>query len=373
MKNFFSLSFVVLLLAACSSNNPTTPAVNKVPTPQAAVENTATDNKIVIATSFYPLTHLAEQVGGGLVTVQQVATVGIDPHAFEPSPKIVQQMFESDLLIFNGQGVDAYAESIHEEAKDNGVRVLTATELVETLAYEEEGHDDHDDHEEDEHDDHEDKHEDEHDDHEKEGHDDHSDHEDEHHDEEGHDDHEGHDEHNHGEWDPHVWLDPLRAELIVQAIAKELAVIQPANADQFQANADAYAAELRLLNSDMQAGLSSCNLDAVIVSHDAYRYLSNRYNFATLEIAGLSPSVEPSPARLAELTEIAEREGIAHVFFETQVSPALSETLAQEIGADTLVLHSLEALSEDERQSGKTYIDLQRMNLENLRTALQCS
>jgi zinc transport system substrate-binding protein len=388
MKHFFSLTLVVALLAACSANNPTptSPAANQDPAPNAAVNDAEpSTEKIVVATSFYPLTHLAQQVGGDLVTIQQVAKVGVDPHAFEPSPKDVQQMFESDLLIFNGQGVDAYAADIHEELQDSGVRVLSATELVETIAYEEGGHDDHDDHGDDhgdeEHDDHDD-HEDEHDDHHDED-DDHDEHGDEHHDEDEHDDHgdeehdeheeDGHEGHNHGEWDPHVWLDPLRSELIVQAIAKELGAIRPEQAEQFQANADAYAAQLRSLDADMQAGLKNCNLDAVIVSHDAYRYLANRYNFATLEIAGLSPNIAPSPARLAELTKIAEAEGIAHVFFETQVSPALSETLAQEIGASTLVLHSLEALSEAERQAGKTYIDLQRMNLENLRTALQCS
>lgn len=123
----------------------------------------------------------------------------------------------------------------------------------------------------------------------------------------------------------------------------------------------------------MRTGLSNCALDAVIVSHDAFRYLAGRYDFHTLEIAGLAPSAEPSPARLAELSGIAKEEGIRHVFFETQVSPALSETLAEEIGAETLVLHSLETLTEQERSSGMTYIDLMRKNLDNLRTALECS
>ena len=123
----------------------------------------------------------------------------------------------------------------------------------------------------------------------------------------------------------------------------------------------------------MKAGLSSCAQDSIIVSHDAYRYLASRYGFHTLEIAGLSPSEKPSPARLAKLADIAEEKAITYVFFETQVSPALSETLAAEIGAETMVLHSIEARSKQEREANMTYVDIQRMNLKNLRTALQCS
>lgn len=322
MKKFLLLVFVAFL-SACTPVSPT----NKLP--QA-------EQKIVVATSFYPLTHFTMQVGGDFVDVRQIASQGSDPHSYEPTPRQIEQIFESDLLIYNGAGQDPYADRIHNDLAQEGTRILIATELVERMSYEEE----------------------------------HDDHEDEHH---GEHEEEGHDDHEHGEWDPHVWLDPLRAAQIVKAIAAELSEISPSHAEQFSANADAYVSALHSLDVDMRTGLSRCALDAVIVSHDAYRYLARRYGFHTLEIAGLSPSAEPSPARLAELVTVAAENGILHVFFETQVSPALSETLAAEIGAETLVLHSIEARTQSERSAGKTYIDLQRMNLENLRTALRCS
>ena len=234
--------------------------------------------------------------------------------------------------------------------------MLIATEVVERMSYEE-----HDDEHHDDHGEHHDEHEDEH-------HDDHNEH-----DEERHDDHDDKHDHEHGEWDPHVWLDPQRVQIIVDAIAAELSRIDPANEEQYTANAQAYVAELQTLDSDMRKGLSRCELDSVIVSHYAFRYLAHRYGFHTHEIAGLSPSAKPSPARLAKLTEIARDEGISHVFAETQVSPALSQTLAQEIGAETLVLHSLEALTKEERDANETYITLMRQNMDNLRTAMQCS
>lgn len=345
MNTFLSIGSALILLAGC--------------TPAAPSNSTGETQTVSVATSFYPQTHFAQQVGGDLVDVQQVVASGADPHTYEPTPKQIRKVYDADLLIFNGAGQDAWAERMHEELEEGNVRVLIATELVERMAYEEDEHDDHHD----DHDGHENEHEEEH-------HEEHGDHQEEH-----KDDHHEEDEHDHehGEWDPHVWLDPLRAQQIVQAIASELAEIDPANAEQYNKNADAYASELQELDNDMHKGLSNCTLDAVVVSHDAFRYLAHRYGFHTLEIAGLSPSAEPSPARLAELSKIAKEEGIAHVFFETHVSPALSETLAQEIGAQTLVLHSIEALTKEERSAGKTYIDLMRQNLANLQIALQCS
>lgn len=347
MKKFCILSCLSILIVGCASS-----------VPSSDTANSEEAQKILVATSFYPQTHFAEQVGGDLIEVRQIAAPGADPHSYEPTSKQIQQIFESDLFIFNGEGQDAYGDRIHDELNQKGNRVLKATEIVERLSYEKEEHVHHDEDEhEDEEDDHEEEHEDEEDDHGEE-----------------HDDHEGeHDDHGHGEWDPHVWLDPQRAVEIVQVIAKELAEIEPSLASQFQSNADAYIAELRTLDADMEGGLSNCALDAVVVSHDAYRYLAKRYGFYTFEIAGFSPSMEPSPARLAELSEIADKEGIKHVFFETHVSSALSDTLASEIGAGTLVLHSIAALTPEERSTEKTYIDLQLLNLKNLRTALQCS
>lgn len=351
MKKFLSLSITTCLFVGCA------------PTPSADTNVVLEDGQVTVTTSFYPLTHFTEQVGGTVVEVIQMSAPGADPHTYEPTPQQISQVYESDLFVFNGAGQDEWAERIHEELESNGVSVLIATEIVERMSYEEgyDGHESHDEHEEgDEH--HDEEHEE----------DEHEMHEDEHHDE--HDGHDGEEhDHEHGEWDPHVWLDPTKVEEIVLTIAAELAEISPAHAAQFYQNAAAYVVELQTLDQDIQSGLSTCALDAVIVSHDAYRYLAHRYGFHTLEIAGLSPSAEPSPARLAELADIAQQEGINHVFFEAQVSPALSETLAAEIGADTMVLHSIEALTNEERSAGKTYVDLMRQNLENLRIALECS
>ena len=62
-----------------------------------------------------------------------------------------------------------------------------------------------------------------------------------------------------------------------------------------------------------------------------------------------------------------------YIFFESLVSPKLSQTIATEVGAQTLVLNPIEGLSEEEMSQGKTYFSIMQDNLTNLRTALQCT
>jgi zinc transport system substrate-binding protein len=86
----------------------------------------------------------------------------------------------------------------------------------------------------------------------------------------------------------------------------------------------------------------------------------------------LSPDREPSLKELAEISEFAKKNNVKYIFFETLVSPKLAETVAREVGAQTLVLDPLEGLTSSEISEGKTYLTVMRENLHNLRTALEC-
>ncbi|MDP2845391.1 MAG: zinc ABC transporter substrate-binding protein, partial [Candidatus Methanoperedens sp.] len=85
---------------------------------------------------------------------------------------------------------------------------------------------------------------------------------------------------------------------------------------------------------------------------------------------GLSPEAEPSPAKIVEIVKIAKENEVKYIFFETLVSPRLSEVIAKEVGAKTLVLNPIEGLSQAEMDEGKTYFTVMRDNLKNLKLAL---
>ena len=168
--------------------------------------------------------------------------------------------------------------------------------------------------------------------------------------------------------DPHVWLDPVRMAALADAVAQRLAAAAPEQAAAVRGRADALRAELTELARELRAGLADCERREVVTSHTSFGYLARAYGLTQVGIAGLSPHEDPSPARLAELTELAEAAGVTTVFFEEAVGPELSEALAREVGARAEVLSPLETQPE-----GGDYLSGMRAVLASLRTALGCS
>ncbi|QGF24353.1 hypothetical protein Rai3103_12545 [Raineyella fluvialis] len=86
---------------------------------------------------------------------------------------------------------------------------------------------------------------------------------------------------------------------------------------------------------------------------------------------GMDASVEPTAARIAEVSDLAKREGITTIFYETAVSPAVSQAIARDAGLRTDVLDPLEAKPTDTTR-GADYLGVMRANLQSLRTANGC-
>lgn len=130
--------------------------------------------------------------------------------------------------------------------------------------------------------------------------------------------------------------------------------------------------ELNLLDEEYQAGLNNGTRDGIIVSHDAFGYLAARYDIEQYPISGLSPDQEPSTRTLAELTDLVQEQGIKYVMGETLYSNDLAELIAEETGAEVLVLSPIASLSSSEEDSGETYLTLMRRNLSAIQTAMEC-
>jgi zinc transport system substrate-binding protein len=155
-------------------------------------------------------------------------------------------------------------------------------------------------------------------------------------------------------------------------VRDEFVRVDPAGEATYRANADAYRAEIDALDQRFRDGLTGCDRDLIVTSHAAFGYLTAEYGLRQEAIAGIDPSAEPDPARLAELADLVEREGVTTIFTEELASPAVAETLARETGAKTEVLNPLEGLTDDEVAAGATYVSLMDENLEALRDALGC-
>ncbi len=281
------------------------------------------DDGIAVLASFYPLQFVAEQVGGDHVSVSSLTPPGAEPHDIELSPAQVDEVGRADLVVFLSDFQAAVDEAV--DANPPGHVVDAADETTLHAADEE-----------------------------------HADADDEGDEEEGHD---------HGSLDPHFWLDPSRLPAVADAVADQLAEIDPDNADDYRAGAAAFTDEMTELDTRYADGLATCERRSIVTTHEAFGYLAERYDLEQVGIAGIDPEGEPSPARLAEVGTLVEDEGVTTIFFETLASPKVAQTLADELGVKTAVLDPLEGLVDDTQD----YVSVAGANLEALRTALSCS
>ncbi len=174
------------------------------------------------------------------------------------------------------------------------------------------------------------------------------------------------------ESDPHVWLDPVMMMKIVEEIGHQLEQIDPTRSQIIYDNVQKKLAILENLDREYREGLANCAIPEIVSAHDAFSFLSKRYNFTVHGIAGFSPEDEPSPAKLVELTDLIRSHRITTVFFEELTSPALAKTLSDETGAKSDVLDAIESLSSEESERLE-YPGIMEKNLVKLKTAMVCT
>jgi zinc transport system substrate-binding protein len=317
---FASLS---LVLSACSS------ATEDASPSQSA---SATGEVVIVHAAFYPLEFLAKTIGGDQIQVISLTVPGAEPHDMELTPVQVAELENTSLALYIEGFMPAVDEAIEASVPDRALDLSTTVTLLEGEAHSEEGHSD----------------------------------------EGGHSDDEvaTDDDHGHGAYDPHIWLDPANMISMANAVSGRLIAIDPARSDLYSANTAALVAELEALDQEFTSGLANCEQKEIVTSHDAFGYLANAYGFEQHGIAGLSPDTEPSPARLVEISEMVIAEGITTIYYETLVSPAIAETVANETGATTAVLDPIEGLVEG---STDTFITVMQANLQALIKGQTCS
>jgi zinc transport system substrate-binding protein len=251
----------------------------------------------------------------------------------------IVQLETADLFVYNGAGFEPWLDKITGVLENDKIIFVETAKEVSLIEGHAHSHDD-DDHDHD------------------------HDHEDEH-------DHDDEDEHEGEVMDPHVWLNPLNAKIQMAAILEALVALDPDHADDYQRNFDAAAAELDAIDLAYKEAVESFATKEIIVAHEAYGYLCDAYGLTQLGIEGLNSESEPTPARMAELTDYAKEKNISVIFFENLASPKVADALAREVGAKTMVLSPIEGLTEEEIAAGKDYFSVMRDNLEALKEALK--
>jgi zinc transport system substrate-binding protein len=288
---------------------------------------------VTVLASFYPLQYVVQQIGGDLVTVDNLTPPAAEPHDLELSPAQVREIGTADLVVYLSGFQNAVDEGVEARAPEHVIDAADAAGLVEHA---------------------EEQHEEEHAGETEEEHAEHA------------------DEHDHGATDPHFWLDPSRLAAVGQAVADELAAMDPEHADEYATGAQRLGQQLDELDQEFADGLAACQGATLVTSHAAFGYLADRYALEQVGISELDPEVEPSPARLREIGDVVEEQGVKTLYSETLVSPKVTETLASDLGVETAVLDPLEGLSDEATAAGDDYVSVMRANLAELEEGLVC-
>lgn len=293
-----------------------------------------------VATDIAPVHSLTTQVMEGVGQPDLILPIGASPHAYSMRPSEAAALQDAEIVFWIGESLTPWLERSLEtiaseatavELLGAGASIVLPTRTGATFKVHED-HDEHNDHDDD--DDHAGHAKD--DDH-KEG-DEHA--EDAHHDEHAED---GHDEHDHGGQDPHAWLDPENAKAWLDVIAESLANADPANAAAYIANANAAKARLDELGGKISAQLTPLHDARFIVFHDAYQYFETRFDTPATGAISLSDAQKPSPARIAELQDLATKEKVACVFSEPQFNSGVVNAVFGGSDVRTGVLDALGA------------------------------
>ena len=294
--------------------------------------------EIKVVASIKPIHSLASYLMDGVGKPKLIVDGYASPHGFSLKPSHAKMLQEADIVFWVGEDIENFLEKPLGSIAKNAEKIeLLDIRGLKKLKFRErnvfEGHDDHG-HKEDDHDDHakkEDGHDDEHKD--EHGHDDD-------HKKEGHDEH-GHEGHAHGEFDPHIWLDPLNAKVILKEMAKHLI-------ENDQKNASVYKDNLKKANKDLDKLVKQVKSELSkdfksIVFHDAYQYFETRFKVNVLGAFTVNTDVLPGAEQLKEIREIIEHDKVTCVFSEPQFNPDIINAVAKDMNISTGVLDPLGA------------------------------
>lgn len=308
------LAAVLLIVTGCGSAQQTAGTGAE----QAALP------KVVAVESF--LADIAQNVAGDRLKVGTLMPLGLDPHAFEPTPQDVVRVGEATVLIVNGAGYEGWLAKVLENAggqrqvieASSGLAGRDPSHDAGAMASEKTGHD--------------------------------------------------------HATDPHFWLDPTKVVRYVENIRDGLSTADPAGKDLYAANAAAYIAKLNDLDKWIQGEIEQIPPPRrlLVTNHESLGYFADRYG---LKIVGaVVPSVtteaSPSAQQLAALADQIRSSGAPAVFLETGANAQLAQQMHDETGITIVTDISAESLTAPEGKA-PNYLEMMRYNTEQIVAALK--
>lgn len=259
-----------------------------------------------VAVTIVPQLEMVEAVAGEKVEVVEMIPQGFSPANYAPSPAAMRAFNEAS--IYFSMGVPADVQNILPRAEEmSGLKVVKLFEEIESeYPHRYFGE------------------------------------EDEHQDEEVEHQEEKNDDHGHtheGGRDPHIWLSPARASLMVEIMRDELIEILPEYEAEFKENAEQYLEKMDAVDQKNQELLAEYQGQEILVYHPSFGYFTEHYGLEMLAIE--AEGKEPGPRHLQEIIEYARQQRIKNVFYQAEIDSSRTRAVVEELGGEIVQLNPL--------------------------------
>jgi ABC-type Zn uptake system ZnuABC Zn-binding protein ZnuA len=281
--------------------------------------------KILAAETF--LADIAQNVAGNRAKVDALMPLGLDPHAFEPTPKDVVKVAESNLLIINGTGVEPWLQNLLKNAGGQHMVVEASAGLTSRQAREGEAV------------------------------------------EKPSSTGQPHDT-----GDPHFWLDPISVIHYVENIRDGFSQVDPTGKEIYAQNAGVYIQKLKDMDASIRKQVNLIPLERrmLVTNHESFGYFADRYGFKVIGtiIPSTSTDADPSAQQVAALVDHIRSTNAPAIFLETGTNPQLATQIAQETGAKVVTDLYTHSITGPEGKA-PTYLDMIQYNAQVIVNALK--
>lgn len=282
------------------------------PLTACAAKPAPADGKIKVSVTFDAMKEFTEAVGGDKVDISTIIPDGEEPHDFEPKPKDLVGISGAKVLVYNGMGMEAWIDEAINAAGNSSLVAVDASEGVAPIT-----------------------------------------------------DTDSSEESERGQDDPHVWISLKGAETEARNIEKGLSKADPKNAAYYEKNCSAFTAQLDGLYKTYAAKFKQSPRKDFVTGHAAFAYLCRDFGLKQESVEDVFADGEPSAQKLKELIDYCRQSGVKTVFVEDMVSPAVSKTLADSVGAKVETIYTIES-----SENGKSYLSRMKANLEEIENSL---
>lgn len=283
----FTLVVGLITLAACNASSGQTS------------NPTSQPHKLRVMATTNIIGDVVSQIGGDAIQLTVLLPVGTDPHTFDPTPQDMSMLSESDILFANGAGLESFLDRFIANAGETGstgkVTIVSLSQGINLRQFQAQPKQNNNDNQ-----------------------------------EQG--------------IDPHIWFDPNNVKVWAQTIQQNLSDLDPAHAETYLHNTNAYLTQLDELDAWITEQVSQIpKINRKMVSdHQVLGYFADRYGFEIVGtvIPSFSSASQPSAKDLASLEDLIRNLNVPAIFVGINTNPNLAEQVASDTGVKVIPIYT---------------------------------